>query len=424
MNKLTEILERFLLPISEKIAQVKVLQAVSHAFVALLPVTIVGSIAYLLANFPFAFVSDWLATWNGVEYLMIPYNLTIGLMAVYLAFLIGYCYAKQLDLDPLAAGLIALICFFVVTPFITEAGGKFNTYLYDFNWLSAKGLFVSIIVGALSTRIMYLCKVFKIYIKMPEGVPAYVERSFASLIPALIATGVFTAVAVFFTHTSFGSVHQLIFEFVQRPLLGLGESFFAYIIATIFIQLLWWFGIHGMNVVGAVMMPIWMGLDMQRLEMLARGEEITNYMGASFMTAVGQSTVAVLLAVLLVCKAKQLREVAKIGMPAAIFNIGEPMVFGLPTVLNPIMFIPTVLLIPIVTNVFMYIGFASGIVPPLTGAQIPMQMPVILYGLVQGNWQLAIWQLLQIPLAMVLVIPFLKMYDKQILNQMTSQEAE
>lgn len=417
MDKITASLEKFLLPISEKISGIKILQAVAQAFVAMLPVTIVGSVAYLVANFPIASFTNWLATWNGVNYFMIPYNLTIGLMALYLVVLVAYFYGKFLDLDPVATAIIALMCFFVITPYIEEPGMPFSRFLYDFTWLSAKGLFVAIIVAGISTRIVYLCKIYKIYIKMPAGVPEYVEKSFASLIPAFFAVAVFTIIAVLFANSSYGSVHQLIFEVFQKPLLGLGESFWAYLIATIFIQLLWWFGIHGMNVVGAVMMPIWIGLDMQRMAALQAGQEVTNFMGTSFMTAVGQSTVAILLTVLLVCKSKQLREVAKIGMPAAVFNIGEPMVFGLPTVLNPIMFIPTVLLIPIVTNAFMLLGFVSGFVPPLSGAQIPMQMPVILYGLVQGNWQLAIWQLLEIPLAMVIVYPFLKIYDKQILSK-------
>lgn len=415
MDKITSVLEKYLLPISEKITGIKSLQAVAQGFVALLPVTIIGSIAYLIANFPVTSFTNWLASWGGTTYIMVPYYLTIGLMAIYVSFIVAFCYAKELNIDRLSNAIIALIGFLIVTPFSIEPGTPDAILTYNFNWLSSKGLFVAIIVALISTRVVYACNKYKLYIKMPEGVPAYVEQSFASLVPAFLSAGLFTVIAAIFSVTSFGSVHQLIFEFVQKPMLGLGTSFPAYLIATVFIQLLWWFGIHGFNVVAAVMMPIWIGLDMERMAALASGQPVTNYMGTSFMTAVGQSTAAILLTVLLVCKSKQLREVAKIGMPAAIFNIGEPMVFGLPTVLNPVMFIPTVLLIPIVTNAFMLLGFVSGFVPPLSGAQIPMQMPVILYGLVQGNWQLAIWQLLEIPLAMILVLPFLKVYDKQLL---------
>lgn len=417
MEKLTSMLEKFLLPISERISSNKYLQAVASAFLALLPVTIVGSVAYLIANFPIQGLIDWLVATGLQNIILIPYHVSIGLMAVYSVFLIAYRLAEFEEIDPLPSGIIALICFFVVTPFAQSGVGPELVTTYSFQWLGASGLFVAIIVGLISTKINSIIIKKKLTIKMPAGVPPYVEKSFASIIPGIVIVAIFTVVAGCFTLTSFGSIHQCIFSFVQKPLMGLGSSFAAYLVATVLIQLLWWFGLHGFNIVGSIMIPIWMALDMQRLAQLEAGQAVTNYMGMSFLTAVGQSTIAVLLVVLLVAKSSQLREVAKIGMPAAIFNIGEPMVFGLPTVLNPILFIPTVLLIPIVTNVFMYIGFATGIVPPLTGAQIPMQMPVVLYGLVQGNWMLALWQLLAIPLAMVLIWPFIKMYDKQILKQ-------
>ena len=110
--------------------------------------------------------------------------------------------------------------------------------------------------------------------------------------------------------------------------------------------------------------------------------------------------------------------------PAAIFNIGEPIVFGVPNVLNPYMFIPTVLLVPIVTNLFFYLGFVSGIVTPLSGAQVSMQVPVVLYGLVQGNWMVALWQALAIPLGVILFLPFYKMYDKTLVAKEKELEAQ
>lgn len=416
MDSFTSKLESFLLPISEKISGNRCLQAVASAFLALLPVTIVGSVAYLLANFPITPFMNWLIATGLQNVILIPYYVTIGLMAVYSVFLIAYRLAEFEEIDPLSSGIIALISFFIVTPFIQSGEGPHILTTYSFEWLGAAGLFVAIIVGLLSTKINAFIVHRKWTIKMPDGVPPYVGKSFASIIPAIVIGAIFTIIAGIFSVTSFESVHQFIFSFLQKPLMGLGGSFGAYLVATILIQLLWWFGLHGFNIVGSIMIPIWMALDMERMALLEAGQPVTNYMGMSFLTAVGNSTISILLVCLIIAKSKQLKEVAKIAMPAAIFNIGEPMVFGLPTVLNPALFIPTVLLLPIVTNVFMYIGFATGIVPPLSGAQIPMQMPVVLYGLVQGNWMLALWQLLAIPLAMVCIWPFIKIYDKQLLK--------
>lgn len=422
MEKLMNALEKFLLPTAGKISNNKYLQAVSAAFVALFPVTIIGSIFYLIAHFPIASFSKVLDATGLTPMINGVYTVTLSLMAIYTVFLIAYRLAIINKIDELSAGMIALIGFFIVTPFDVTGEGFQAVTSYNFEWLGAKGLFVAILVGLSSTSIVSFIVHKKWTIKLPEGVPPYVEKSFAAIIPAFVAATFFLIIAVLFKSSSYGNIHQFVFLFLQKPLLSMGGTFGAYLLATVLIQLLWWFGIHGFNVVASVMMPIWMSLDMTRMEQLQAGEPITSFIGTSFLTAVGQGTMAVLLTVIITAKSKQLKEVAKIGMPAAIFNIGEPMVFGLPTVLNPFMFIPTVFLIPIVTNVFFYIGFASGIIPPLSGAQIPMQMPIVLYGLVQGNWMLALWQLLSIPLTMALIYPFIKMYDKQKTKEENIQE--
>lgn len=417
MEKLIILLEKYLLPISEKISANKSLQAISRGFLALLPVTIVGSIAYLIANFPIQAYLDFVMSSGIQNYIMVPYYITLGLMSVYTVFLVAYSHAQMDKVDPLSTGLIALLSFFILTPFVQAGEGHAIITTYNFDWLGAKGLFVSLIVALFVAKFVAFIIKKDLVIKMPDGVPPYVTRSFAALIPALSVATITTVIAALFTVSSYGSIHELVFKFLQVPLLGLGSSFTAYIIATVLIQLLWWFGIHGFNVVGSVMIPIWIGLDIQRMAELAAGQPVTTYMGMSFLTAVGQSTLAILLTVYLFSKSSQLKNIAKIGMPAALFNISEPMVFGLPIVLNPIMFIPTVILIPVVTNLFFYLGFTTGLVPVLSGAQIPMQMPVVLYGIVQGNWMLALWQLLAIPLAMALIYPFVKLYDKQILRR-------
>lgn len=409
-------LEKFLLPITEKISDNKYLQAINAAFLALFPVTITGSLFYIIAKFPIVSFAKWLSVTGFQSVISVVPAVTLRLIAVYTVFLVGYKLAEFNKIDVLSAGIMSLICFFIVTSFDQVTKDSSTIISYNFEWLGTKGLFVAIIVGLLTTSIITWVIRKNWTIKLPESVPPYVEKLFSSIIPAFTAATFFTVVAGLLKATTFGDIHHFIFSLLQKPLLSLGGSFSAYLFATVIIQLLWWFGIHGFNVVGSVMIPIWVALDMNRLAEMQAGKPITSFIGMSFLTAVGQGIFAILLTLYMFAKSNQLKETAKIGIPAAIFNIGEPMVFGLPTVLNPFMFIPTVILIPIVTNVFFYLGFVSGIIPPLSGVLIPMQMPIVLFGLVQGNWRLALWQLLSIPLTMVLVYPFVKLYDKQILK--------
>ncbi len=415
MDKINSLVEKILLPFSAWVNNNKSLQAISKGFMSILPVTIISSLFYLIANFPISAWTNWLAS-NGLDrFVLIPYNVTMSLFAIYAAFSIGYAYAANDNEDGLSSGILSLINFLIVTPYIIDEAGELS---YGFGWLGCKGLFVAMIVAVITAKVFVLFQKKGWVIKMPDGVPPFVGKSFASLIPGFLLALVFMFVAIIFAKTSFGSIHQLIYTYLQIPLTNIGGSLPGYLFMQVFIQFLWWFGIHGFNVCAGIFMPIYLSIDAARL-----AGETTNPIGMSLMTVVGQSTVAVCLVMLLFCKSRQLKEIGKVAMPAAVFNIGEPVVFGVPNVLNPYMFLPSVVIVPLVTNLFFYLGFVSGIVTPLSGAQVSMQVPVVLYGLVQGNWMVALWQLIAIPLAMVLYLPFYKMYDKKLLAEEQEREA-
>lgn len=408
MENFTNKIEKFLLPISEKISGNKSLQSVSKGFMLILSVTMIGSIFYLIANFPIPAWTAYLAESGLGSTILIGYNVTVGLLAIYTTIAISYAYADNRP-DSFPIAIIATICFFIITPFTTGEAGSLS---YDFNWLSSKGIFVGILTAIVVAK-SYIFIVDKGWsIKMPDGVPPFVEQSFASLIPGFILTFSFIIIAQLFQLTSFGNIHEFIFMILQKPLYALGGSLAGYLISQVLIALLWWFGIHGFNVVMSVMMPIYLGIDMARL-----AGETTNPIGMSLMTVVGQATISAVIVLIFFCKSKQLKQVGKIALPASVFNIGEPVVFGVPNVMNPYMFIPNVLLIPIVLNLFFYFGFTTGILPPLSGAQVSMQVPVVIYGLVQGNYMVALWQLLAIPLAVAMFLPFYKMYDKKLVEK-------
>ncbi|MGM9941963.1 MAG: PTS sugar transporter subunit IIC [Bulleidia sp.] len=420
MEKFTSMIENLLMPLSNWVSRNRSLQAISKGFMSILPVTIISSLFYLAANFPVTAWTDMLVRTGLQDYILIPYNVTMGLFALYAAFAVAYQYAQAERADALSAGILSLINFFCLTPYVNDIGGVLfaqGGYAYSFDWLGCKGLFVAMIIAVITGKVFCLFEKKGWVIHLPDGVPPYVEKSFASLIPGTIMAFVCMIIAWLFAQTSFGSVHQLIYTYLQTPLTVIGGSLPGYLFSQVLIQLLWWFGIHGFNVVAGIIMPIFLSIDAARM-----AGETMNPIGMSLMTVVGQSSVAVVLILMFFCKSRQLREVGKVAAPAAVFNIGEPIVFGVPNVLNPYMLIPSVFLVPIVTNLFFYFGFVSGIVTPLSGAQVSMQVPVILYGLIQGNWMVALWQALAIPLAMILYLPFYKAYDNRLLKEEKERE--
>lgn len=420
MKKFTELLEKYLQPLSEKISSQKDLSAVAAGLARITPLTILGSLFFLLANFPIDAYKNFLQEANIQSTLMIPYNITFAIISIYTTFFIAYSYAQSEKLDGVSVGILSMVSFFILTP-LTETDGALS---YDFTNIGSRGLFVAILVALATTRLYRFIVRKNWVIKMPDGVPPFVEKSFSSLIPAILISLVMLIVAFIFSLTSFGDIHDLIYTALQKPLLGLGSSFGAFLVAYVLIQILWWFGIHGFNVVGAIMLPIWLGLDAQRLEQVAAGEQITSFVGSAFMTAIGGPALAVTLTFLLFAKSKQLQAVSKIALPAAIFNIAEPVNYGIPTVLNVTLFLPVAVIIPLFNACVQYFTMAVGIVPALTGVQVPQQVPRGLWGILQGNWQIGVLQILLVIINIAILYPFAKVYDNQLVEKEKALEAE
>lgn len=419
MEKFTMLLEKYLQPLSEKISNQKDLSAIAAGLARVTPLTIIGSIFFLLANFPVDAYKNFVAEIGIQSMLLIPYNVTFALISIYTVFFIAYTYAQNEGLDSASVAVVALVGFLILTP-ITNIEGALS---YGFTNLGSRGMFVAIIVALVTTRIYRFIVKKNWVIKMPEGVPPFIEKSFSSLIPVMLIALLMAIIAHLFTLTSFGNVHDFIYSILQKPLIGLGGTFGAFLVAYILIQILWWFGIHGFNVVGSIMLPVWLALDAERLAQISASEPITSIVGSAFMTALGGPALAVTLTFLFFAKSKQLRSVSKIALPAAIFNIAEPVNFGIPTVLNVTLFLPVAVLIPMFNVLVQYAAMMTGIVPVLTGVQIPQQVPRGLWGFVQGNWQIGILQILLVIANIAILYPFARVYDKQLCDREAELEA-
>ena len=153
MEKINSLVEKILLPFSAWVNSNKSLQAVSKGFMSILPVTIISSLFYLIANFPISAWTDWLAASGLSRFVLIPYNVTMSLFAIYAAFSIGYAYANNEGEDGLSSGILSLINFLIVTPYIIDEAGELS---YGFGWLGCKGLFVAMIVSVITAKVFVL----------------------------------------------------------------------------------------------------------------------------------------------------------------------------------------------------------------------------------------------------------------------------
>ncbi|TKH34600.1 PTS sugar transporter subunit IIC [Paenibacillus polymyxa] len=394
------------------IQQNRYMSAISNGLMSTLPFLIIGAFATLFSAL----------AWEPYQNLIAPVKAIIGLastmttsiIALYAVFCIAYRLAQAFDKDPLVPAATALLSFLIVTPIQTFD----KVRALPLQWLGAQGLFVAMIVGLIAAR-LYIWIVDRNWtIKMPDGVPPTVVKTFSGLIPAVLVALVFVIVAGLFMQTSFGTVHDFIYTYLQIPLEGLGGSLGALIIALIIMQALWMFGIHGAIVILAIVKPIWMSLDLANLDAFQAGAPLPNIIGLAFWSIFCNYAPMLGFALLLVflAKSKQLRTIGKLGLPGTFFSIHEPLIFGIPMVLNPLLAIPFIVA-PIICAVLGYIATNIGLLPAPIGIYPPFGTPLFALGFIEGSWKLAAAQLVLIPISMLIYYPFFRALDKQALKK-------
>lgn len=412
MNKVMYFLERYLLPIAEKLGQNKYLNVLRDAFMLSFPLTMFGSIFIVIANLPFLnlLMSDEkLQILKGA--LAPAAEGSMLMMTIFVIMGIGYYLTSSYKIEGIFGSAIAVSAFFLVTPFQNGA--------MPLDRLGAKGMFVGMLVGFTSAEI-YRKVVQKGWtIKMPDSVPPAVAKSFSALIPGFLTLSIFLVVRNVFSLTSYGNIHDFIYLVIQTPMVKLGGGIVATVIAIIFIQLLWFFGLHGQTIVNSVLDPVWNTLSLQNLEAYQAGKELPNIITKQFMETytVGLGgtgmTIAVVFALLFVIKSRQMKELGKLAGPAAIFNVNEPITFGLPIVMNPLVFVPW-LLAPIVVVIFTYTMMAIGLAPIPTGVIVPWTVPVFFSGVLATNSIMGgVLQLINCVIVFIIWLPFLKVLDKK-----------
>lgn len=425
MNKFMEVLSEKVLPVATKIGANKYLITLRDAFMVSFPLTMFGSLIVVFNNLPFW--PDTLKN-NFANLFGNGQSATMSIMTVFVTLAIGYYWAKTEEVEAIFGGVVALASFLILTPFtvlVTGANGKTieGTGLLSLDRLGAKGMFLGILSAFLAAKIFVWLTKKGYVIKMPDGVPPAVSKSFASLIPALGTLFVFLIINAIMVGVFTTNLHDVIYNLIQKPLTGLGTGLPATIIAIFLVQFLWFFGLHGQVIVNSVFEPFWQtnmldnaSLTQQGTNALAEhGHIVTKSFMDTFTVGLGGSgsTLVVVLLMAFVMKRKQYKEVARLALAPGLFNVNEPVIFGLPMVMNVSLFIPW-LLAPIVSVVIAYLGFASGLVPLTTGAQVPWTMPIFISGFLATNSVMgAVLQLVQFLIIGLIWFPFLKAIDNQ-----------
>ena len=280
--------------------------------------------------------------------------------------------------------------------------------------IGAVGIFVGLVIAWLTVQIYRYTVKHNWQIKMPDSVPAGVANSFSALIPAFCVAVVVAAIngALVLAGTDMFNLLFIPFSFISN----IADTWWGFLIIVFLIHFLWWFGIHGATIISSFTTPIVlanMADNAQRGGQHFFAGDPTN----SFIT-IGGSGAMLGVAIWLVLRARstQLKELGKVEIVPAIFNINEPLIFGLPIVYNINLMIPFICA-PLASGIVAYLGIASHLVPVIR-VQQPWPTPVGLGGFIATtSWQGGVLSIVCAIVAFLVWYPFIKHYDNVLLKQ-------
>ncbi len=404
----------------------KAIRGLKDGLLYSMPMMIIGSIFLLLANFPYTPVADWLGAAGITPVLNQAFESTFNVMALIASIGIAYTYVKNEGYNGMPAGVISLCTYLLFQPSqVTNQEGA-NVGVIFKTWTGGQGMIGAIIIGLIVGWIYTVFLKKNITIKMPDGVPEGVAASFTALIPGAViiiaASIVYAIVKNMFDTTPM----EWIYKTIQIPLQGLTDSFGGVVAMGFLIPFFWFFGIHGSTLVGGIMGPLLTAnsaanqaiLDSGRELNLANGGHIvTQQFLDQFMTVTGAGiTIGLVIYLTFFAKSNQCRQVGRLGIGPACFNINEPVLFGTPVVLNPIMAIPFMIM-PVLSGTIQYLAIYTGLCPMYKGILVPWTCPPIISGFLIGGWRTALLQVVILALSFFVYFPFIrvidKMYEKQ-----------
>lgn len=458
MNKLSGWLEKFLMPVAGVIGGQRHLGALRDGFIATLSVNMVGAMAVLLNSVilkPDSLLGKKFNAAEGYansvqpifdEY-VIPvmgriWWATLAIITIFLVIAIAYGLAKSYEIDGVGAAIAAVASYFAILPEGNDiTGGVVALMNADGATIELAGevaeatvgtwgqiaigsfgsnnMFLGIIVALVASQLF--CSMTKAgwTFKMPEQVPPAVSKAFSAILPAGITIIIFSIIGVIFTNIIGTSLPVVINKFIQDPLVQLGQSPITYIGLVILAQILWFFGLHGSNMIDPAMNSMYKPPLYENIELFNAGQEpihtlTRNFLDVYAMHGGSGATLSLLIAIFFFSKREEQRELFKIAVAPGIFQINEPVIFGLPMVLNPMMVIPFVIIPPICISIaYVFteiIPFADKIVVETPWVTPPVLGAFLATGL---DWKAAVLAAGTFALSILIYIPFVIASNKE-----------
>lgn len=411
---MSDFLNNKVIPAVTKFAQFKFIRAMQAAVTAGLGATVVGSIFMIMMNPPFTadvtnvVVDAWRA-WSAANagWLGLGYQVTLEFVGLYALIGMAIAVSNMNDVRPTNMVVISCASFLIITSNLVEGN-------LAITFLGAKGLITALLVGYFVVELSCWLMKHGLKINLPEAVPPFVAEPLNALIVNIVVIAAVVAVRLIVSSISGGQLLPAVINSLFAPLFVASDTLFAVVLYSVVVRLLWFFGLHGGNIAGAVMTPILSVTLIENSTAFVNNEPLPYIFTTMFVqTWTVMGILAIVIAMMIVCKSKQLKAISKVAIAPALFNIGEPITFGLPIVMNFKIIVPYLLCFAIDAAV-PYLATSAGLINR-SFVNIPYTVPAIFKAFLSTMDIRAVVLYIALLVVNVLIfIPWLKKYDSEL----------
>ena len=418
MDSMQTGLEKIMGPFAQKLSESKIVAALTAGMMTTLPITLGVAAFAVIANLPIPVLQSFLTHTGMLQHMLDLVSATSSLLAIYITPAVAYHYGKNEGESGIITALMSVAAFIILMP-QTVTSGKEEIAALSTTYLGSNGIFVGMII-ALVIAICYTKLMKKgIKLKLPSSVPPNVSESLSPTFVAMILfTGIF-ALRYLVGLTSYGNIFELVNSTVAQPVMLFGSSPISMIFFMTFLNFCWFFGIHPAPLLG-VYLPIIMAANTKNIEAFLSGTpsaQLPHLTFALMYTACyigGTGNTLSLAFVMFTAKSERYKALRNVATVPNIFNINEPMIFGVPIMLNPIFFIPM-----IATGLIggamgyaavQFLGAGASFNPTV---QLPWVMPPFIGPFISGGWRLGLMVIAIIIVQLFIWYPFFKIADNQ-----------